>query len=198
MKLYDLELSGNCYKVRLFCALLDLPLTLEPVDTRNGEHKQPAFLALNPLGQIPVLVDGEVVLRDSQAILVYLARKTERSDWLPLEAGPLATVMQWLSTAANELARGPADARAGVKFGRQLDVELARAKAFSILGIIDTHLGRQRWLACDRPTIADIACFPYIALAPEGGIGLEPYSNIKGWMNRIASLPGYISMPGIA
>lgn len=198
MKLYDLELSGNCYKVRLFCALLDLPLTLEPIDTRAGAHKQPAFLALNPLGQVPVLVDGEVVLRDSQAILVYLARKTERSDWLPLEAAPLATVMQWLSTAANELARGPADARAGVKFGRQLDVDLARAKTLHILAVIEAHLGRGSWLACGRPTIADIACFPYIALAPEGGISLDPYSSIKAWMDRIMSLPGYISMPGIA
>ena len=85
-----------------------------------------------------------------------------------------------------------------MKFGRPLDVELARAKALSILGIIDTHLGNQPWLACGRPTIADIACYPYIALAPEGGVSLDPYANIKTWMNRIASLPGYISMPGIA
>lgn len=197
MKLYDFERSGNCYKVRLFCALLGMELERRPVDMPNGEHKQPDFLALNPLGQVPVLVDGEVVLRDSQAILVYLARKADRDDWLPVEAAALAEVMQWLSTAASEIARGPADARAGVKFGRQLDVDLARNKALAILGVMDKHLRHQIWLACARPTIADIACFPYVALAHEGGIALAPFAELNAWLARIKALPGYVSMPGI-
>ena len=75
MKLYDMELSGNAYKVRLFAALVGLDMELKPVDLAAGEHKQSPFIDLNPWAQVPVLEDGDVVLRDSQAILVYLARR---------------------------------------------------------------------------------------------------------------------------
>ena len=83
MKLYDLELSGNCYKVRLLLALLGQDHELAPVDVLGGEQKSAAHLARNPFGEIPVLEDGEVVLRDSQAILVYLAREYGGETWLP-------------------------------------------------------------------------------------------------------------------
>lgn len=197
LKLHDLELSGNCYKVRLFCALLGLKLELAPVDFMGGAHKKSAHLARNPFGQIPVLEDGPVVLRDSQAILVYLARKYGGEDWLPLDAAEMAEVTGWLMAAENEIARGPADARLHDKFGIALDVDLARERATRILDVIEAHLKTRQWLALGRPTIADIACMPYIALSHEGGVSLAPYPAIRAWIARIKALPGFISMPAL-
>lgn len=199
MKLYDLELSGNCYKVRLFLSLLDIDYELVPVDFMAGEHKSPEFLKLNPLGQIPVLEDGDLILRDSQAILVYLAKKHGGEAWFPSDAVGMGIVTQWLSTAANEIARGPADARVGTKFGFGIDVDAAQKKAQPILNLIEQHLSKSenQWLALNRPTIADIACFPYIALAPEGGVMLDKYPAINKWCNSIKKLPNFIEMPGI-
>ena len=197
MKLYDLELSGNCYKIRLFLSLLDIKYELVPVDFMNGQHKSPEFLQLNPLGQIPVLEDDDLVLRDSQAILVYLAKKHGGEAWFPSDAVGIALVTQWLSTAANEIARGPNDARLSKKFGFAINLDAAQQKAESILSIIEQHLTKYQWLALNRPTIADIACFPYIALAPEGGVILDKYPAIIQWCDRIKKLPRFIEMPGI-
>lgn len=160
MKLYDLELSGNCYKVRLFLSLLEIDYELLPVDFKAGQHKSSQFLQLNPLGQIPVLEDEGLILRDSQAILVYLAKKHGGETWLPNDAAGMARVTQWLSTAANEIARGPNDARLNKKFGFAIDLKTAQQKVESILNIIERHLARHQWLALERPTIADLACFP--------------------------------------
>lgn len=110
MKLYDLDLSGNCYKVRLFCALAKIPVDLVSVDFMGGEHKAPKILAMNPLGELPIVQDGELTLRDSQAILFYLASKYGGEAWLPKDPAHDAKVMQWLSTSANEVQQGPADA----------------------------------------------------------------------------------------
>jgi glutathione S-transferase len=198
MKLYDLELSGNCYKVRLFCSLIAIPVEIISVDFMAGEHKTPKFLTMNPLGELPILQDGEVILRDSQAILVYLASKYAGDSWLPKDPASLAKVMQWLSTAANNLQHGPADARRIEKFGSKLDRDAALKNADFILPVIDAHLAKQQWLEMGCTTIADIACFPYIALAPEGGISLENYPSIRAWIARIKSLPSFIGMPGLA
>lgn len=198
MKLYDLELSGNCYKIRLFLSLLDIKYELVSMDCMAGQHKSPEFLQLNPLGQIPVLEDNDLILRDSQAILVYLANKHGGEAWFPSDAAGMAQVIQWLSTAANEIARGPADARVGTKFGFGINVDAAQKKAESILSIIEQHLNQYQWLALNRPTIADIACFPYVALAPEGGVMLDKYPAINQWCDRIKKLPNFIEMPGIS
>ncbi|MEM7715573.1 MAG: glutathione S-transferase family protein [Cyanobacteria bacterium P01_A01_bin.68] len=199
MKLYNLELSGNCYKVRLFLSLLDIDYELVPVDFMAQEHKSPEFLQLNPLGQIPVLQDDDLVLRDSQAILVYLAKKYGGEAWFPSDAVGMGIVTQWLSTAANEIARGPADARVGTKFGFGIDVIAAQKKAQPILNLIEQHLSKfeNHWLALNHPTIADIACFPYIALAPEGGVMLELYPAIIQWCNQIKKLPNFLEISGI-
>lgn len=196
MKLYDLELSGNCYKVRLLAALLGVELALHPVDLVGGEHKSSSFLALNPFGEIPVLVDGDLVLRDSQAITVYLARRFGGEQWLPTNPRDLALVMQWVSTAANDVARGPNDARLHDLFGYELDVGKARAHAKKLLGILDAHLTRRAWLELDRPTVADVTVYPYVSLAEQGGIALTPYIAVQAWMAKIQNLPGYIPMPG--
>ena len=197
MKLYDLELSGNCYKVRLFAALAKIPLELVPVDFMGGEHKRPPLTDLNPWGELPILEDGKVVLRDSQAILVYLATQYGDENWLSRDAVGLGEVAQWLSTAANEIQNGPGAARLVDKFGYAIDKANTLQRAARILPLIEAHLAAHQWLALGRPTIADCAVMPYVALAPEGGISLEAYPNIRQWIARIKALPGFIPMPGI-
>lgn len=197
MKIYDLVLSGNCYKVRLFAALAGLPLETVPVDFLAGEHQRAPLIDLNPWGEIPILVDGDVVLRDSQAILVYLALKYAGSEWLPRDPAGMAEVVQWLSTAVNEIQNGPASARLIDKFGYSLDKADTLRRSARILPLLDAHLSRHDWLAAGHPTIADCAVFPYVALAHEGGVNLEPYPNIQAWIRRVMGLPGFLEMPGL-
>lgn len=197
MQLYDLDISGNCYKVRLFLSLLECEAELVPVDIPGGAHKAPEFLDLNPFGQIPVLVDGDLVLRDSQAIMVYLVRRYGDERWLPTGSRSVGRVMQWLSVAANELEHGPYAARLGHQLGLPVDLVGARAKANIILPLIEGHLAGREWLELDRPTIADIACYPAVALAPLGAIDMAPYPNLAAWQARVRDLPNYIPMPGI-
>lgn len=136
IELYDHELSGNCYKVRLMLSLLRLEHKLVSVVLIKGEHKSPPFLKLNPLGQVPVLTDGDVVIRDAQAILVYLGRRYGGEDWLPTEAEPMSKVVQWLSTAANEIQHGLATARLYYVLNAKIDLELAQKRAYGILQIM--------------------------------------------------------------
>ena len=197
MKLYDLERSGNGYKARLMLALLGLPYEPIRVDLPSGAHKLPEFMALNPFGEIPVLADGDLVLRDSQAIVAYLARKYGGDSWFPSEPANMARVLQWVSTAANDIARGPADARRHDLLGYKIDIEKARAQSLRIIGIIEKHLEGRDWLELGRPTIADICCFPYIALSHQGGVPLDDFPNARAWIARIKKLPGFVPMPGI-
>lgn len=197
MKLYDMELSGNCYKIRLLCSLLELSYESIPVNLMTGEHKQAVFLALNPRGQVPVLDDAGTVVWDSMAILVYLARKYGGDRWFPSEPEAMAKVMQWLALSENEILYGLARARAAIRFNRPWDPAQCQELGRSGLGVMENHLENNPWLATDRPTIADIACYPYVALAPESGVPLGYYPHIGQWISRIRSLPGYVGMPGL-
>ncbi|MBN7820099.1 glutathione S-transferase family protein [Bowmanella yangjiangensis] len=197
MKLYDLAVSGNCYKVRLFAALAQIELELVAVDFSRNEHKSEAIFSLNPWGQVPILQDDALVLRDAQAILVYLAGRYGGEAWWPGEAHLQGQVMQWLSVAANEIQHGPSAARLIKKFGANLDAPLALRRSEHILGLIDEHLATHQWLAAGRPTIAECAVFPYVALAWEGDVDISPYQNIAAWIARIKALPGFIAMPGV-
>ncbi|RYU62543.1 glutathione S-transferase family protein [Methylolobus aquaticus] len=197
VNLYDMELSGNCYKIRLFCALLGLNYESVPVNLLKGQPKTADFLAVNPRGQVPVLDDAGTVVWDSMAILVYLARKYGNEQWLPTEPEPLARVMQWLAVSENELLYGLARARAVVRFNRPWDLAACQEMGRSGLAVLDAHLQRNRWLAADQPTIADIACYPYVALAPEGGMALNGFRSVEKWIARMQALPGYIAMPGL-
>ncbi len=197
MKLYDLTLSGNCYKVRLLAALAGIPLEIVPVDFLGGEHKRPPLIELNPWGELPILVDGEVALRDSQAILVYLARRYAGEAWLPGDPAAMAEVVQWLSTAANEVQNGPGAARLVDKFGYDLDKADTLRRAARILPLIEARLADHDWLALDRPSIADCAVLPYVALAPEGGVSLSDFPHIRAWIARVKALPGFVPMPGV-
>lgn len=195
--LYDMPLSGNCHKVRLLLSLLALPYQIHSVDLRGGEQRSADYLHRNPFGQVPLLDDDGLIIRDSQAILVYLAKRYGGEPWWPDDAYRLAQIAAWLSTAANEIANGPALLRVHHKFGRDIDVSKAQQTAEKVLGIIDRHLENRDWLAGDTASIADIAVYPYLALAPEGGIAIGAYRSIIAWYQRVRALPGYVPMPGM-
>jgi glutathione S-transferase len=197
MKLYDLEVSGNCYRVRLLLSLLGLQHELVTVNLMKGEHREPWFLKLNPRGQVPTLDDDGTVVWDSMAILVYLARKYGGEQWLPLDAKAMAEVIQWLAVMENETLYGLSRARLICKLKFPGNLEDAQALGRKGLDVMEQRLAAHQWLALDRLTIADIGCFPYVALAPEGEIALDAYPNVRGWIGRIKSSPGFIRMPGI-
>src|SRR5262245_23882378 len=108
MKLYYHPLSGHAHRARLFLSLIGVPHELVEVDLAGGAHKAPAFLKLNSFGQVPVLDDNGTIVSDSNAIMVYLAKKHRRSDWLPEDPAGAASVQRWLSVAAGQIAYGPA------------------------------------------------------------------------------------------
>jgi glutathione S-transferase len=199
MKLYGHPLSGNVHKVRLLLSALDLAHDSIVVDIAAGAHRTPEFLAKNPRGQVPVLEDGDVRLGDAQAILVYLARRYDRSDqWLPREAAAEAAVVQWLSFAANELQNGVHLARVHHLLGAPVPIERANAIAARSLDLLESHLARRLFLEHERATLADLACFPLVGLAPEGKISLANHPAVRGWIDRIQALPFYVGMPGLA
>jgi glutathione S-transferase len=137
------------------------------------------------------------VLRDSQAILVYLANKYGGEAWLPKDPAHMALVVQWLSVAANEVQNGPGAARLVDKFGYLIDKPDTLKRSARILPLIEAHLSQNKWLVLDRPTIADCAIFPYVALAAEGSISLAPYVQIRSWILRMYQLPHFLAMPGL-
>lgn len=198
IKLYDSPLSGNAYKVRLFLGLLDIEYQKVRVDLDADDNRRAEHLARNPRGQIPVLEDGEIIIWDSQAILVYIARRYGEGASLPLDPAPMAEVAQWLAILENELLFGLARARAVKKFGRAFDLKESQEYGQSGLKVPDAHLEERQWLAAGQTTIADVACYPYVALAPEGEITLVERPNVLRWVLSVQSLPGYVGMEGIA
>jgi len=198
IKLYGHELSGNSYKVQLFLSVLGIEHQYVRVDLMKGEHKQPEFLAINPFGQVPILVDDELVIQDAQAILTYLARRYGDENWLPTDAESLSRIMRWLSTTTGEVRQGPENARLYYLFGvTNINIERATTKAHQILKLLNEHLEKHTWLEFEHPTIADIAVFPYVALAADGKIPLEDYPEVVAWINRVKTLPGFVGMAGI-
>lgn len=194
MQLYGVPLSGHVHRVQLFLGLLGLPFEFVTAD--QTVRKTPEFLALNPLGEIPVLRDGDVVIADSTAILVYLALKYDTSgQWLPREPVAAAKVQQWLSHASGKIAYGPASARMVKLFGAPLDLERAKAIAVRLFKVLDPELKGRDFVLGAQPSIADIAAFSYIERAPEGELSLEEYPNIRAWLARVRALPGFVPMP---
>jgi len=195
VKLYRHALSGHSHRAELLLSLLGLDATLVDVDLAAGEHKQAEFLGKNRFGQVPVLEDGDTVIADSNAILVYLATKYDTSKtWLPADPAAAAEVQRFLSTAAGQIAFGPAAARLVNVFGAALDHKRAIEVAHNVLGVLEIHLDGREWLVGNHPTIADVANYAYIAHAPEGDVSLDNYPNVRIWLDRIADLPGFVPM----
>jgi glutathione S-transferase len=194
IQLYRMALSGHCHRVELFLSLLGLECELVDVDLAKGEHKTPAFLAMNPFGQVPVLRDGDVTLGDSNAILVYLEAKYAPGRWLPRDPVGAARVQRWFSAAAGPVAFGPAAARVVQLFGRSDDCAPMITRANGLLNVMDAELAKSPWLAGPEPTLADISNYSYIAHAPEGNVSLEPYPQVRAWLARVEALPGFVPM----
>lgn len=202
MKLYDYVLSASCYKVRLLAALMGVKLELEAVDFHPGQaHKSAAFRAINPAGTLPVLVDGDLVLSESTAMLVYLAQASGKI-WLgDATRASAAKVQNWLAFSAR-LGASLGMARLHDMLLYPGDIEAFRRAGVECLRELEAHLTEARFagrifLVGDSPTIADIACFPNVALAPDGGVSLDDYPSIRLWSRAVRALPRFIEMPGI-
>lgn len=196
LTLYTFPLSGHGHRVELFLHLLGLPYEKRLVDLRSGAHKQPEFLSINPFGQVPALVDGDLVLPDSNAILVYLAKRYGSEQWLPQDPVGAARVQRWLSVAAGELMQGPALARAMTIF-RRGDPAPHQARATALFSLLEAHLSANSYLVGDHATIADIALYTYTSVSHEGGVSLEAYPAIRTWLQRVEALPNFLPMPAV-
>jgi len=202
--LYDYELSAECYQVRLLLAVLGLEHRLVPVDIHPGEdHRQPACLDLNPLAEVPVLVDGGVTLTEVQAILVWLAATYDgTARWLPRAPGPMAGVLHWLAVSGR-LGASIGVARMALAKTEEMALEPLQAEAHRLLRVIDEHLwfaerrGEDWLLPLAHPTIADIACFPHLALSEEAGVSRLAYPAIRRWLDQVRRIAGFTVMSGV-
>jgi len=206
LTLYSHPESGNSYKVRLLLSFLELPHRVVDIDLMSDEQHQPGYLAINPRGEVPALRDGDLTLRDSAAILVYLAASYGPDPWYPPRPRAMAEIAEWLAFAASWVQYGVFSARALVSFGIPANglppdfpasLDEARIRGRRSLEILDEHLSRQAWLTGAQPTIADIANFPYVALAPMGDIALSPYPAVEAWIARFKALPRFIGIAGL-
>jgi len=192
--LHGTVLSGHAHRVELLLRMLGLSYRYEaaPAAVRGT----PEFYQLNPLRQIPVLQDGDLTLADSNAILVYLAKRyAPGSPWLPEEPVAAARVQRWLSIAAGEVMHGPAVARMVTQWNFPGDLTRAKQIAAVLLRFMDDHLKSRSFLAAEHPTIADLACYSYVAHAPEGGIPLGGYVSVLAWLRRVEALPHFKPLP---
>jgi glutathione S-transferase len=192
--LYGTELSGHAHRVELLLRMLGLPYryVAAPAEVRSS----PEFYRLNPLRQIPVLQDGDQTLTDSNAILVYLAKRyAPGGGWLPEEPVAAAQVQRWLSIAAGEVRYGPALARMVTQWNFPAHFAQAKQIAAVLLPFMDGHLKTRNFLAAEHPTIADLACYSYVRHAPEGGVALGEYAALLAWLGRVEALPHFKPMP---
>lgn len=195
IKLYWHPMSGHAHRAHMLLSILELDFELITVDLPAGEHQRPEFLALNPFGQIPILVDGEIVISDSNAILVYLATVYDREQiWFPESPLVRAHIEQFLSLAAHRLAGSIAKLRAANLFNRSIDSAPLTQEAHKLLKQLQTYQNGRQWLVGTKPTIADLALYSYIKLAPEGGISLADYPVLEAWLKRVEGLSGFVPM----
>lgn len=172
--------------------MLKVPYEKGIIDTAGKEHKQPPFLAINPRGQLPALEDDGKVFWDSIACLVYVARKHGGEKWFPSDPAGAAEITQWLALSNNECHYGLQWARNVALNMKQGSLEEYQGYGNKGLEVLEGRLKKNDWLALGRPTIADLACYPYVVVSPEGGFKLENYPAVQAWMKRIEALPGWV------
>ncbi len=195
--LYSYVLSGNCYKIRLMAALLGVEHETIAVDFYPGfEHRSEAMLTLNPAGTLPILKAGDLVLTETQAMLAWLAGN-HGPNWAPDDP----ELLEWLGFASR-LTDSVGRARLHAMLDWPIDVAATYEAAVRDLRTLELRLSDraftgQTWLVGDRPTIADIACFPYAALSPDAGFEHDGYPAMRNWLYAIRGLPGFVTMPGI-
>ena len=197
MKLYGFPASPNTWKVRALAAQLKMPLEFELVDLLKGAQQTPAFLALNPTGRTPVLVDGDFKLWELNAILQYLASKNP-TPLYPNDAKGRADVSRWQFW---DLAHWGAQAcqpltfenlvKKFVNLGAPDQAAVAKAtEAFNKEAkMLDAHLARHKYLVNDTLTIADFTVAAPLFHAQGAGIPVAHYANIGAWFGRVSALP---------
>ncbi len=193
IRIHSFPLSGHAHRVELFASLTGIAHEIINVDLAGGAHKTSEFLAMNPAGQVPVIEDGETIITDSNAILVYLARKYAPS-YIPQDLKEEAEVQKFLTLAAGEIAFGPAAARLITVFNAPLDVDFTKVTAEKVLTKLESHMQGRDFLVTNRATIADVAIYTYVAHAPEGNVSLEPYPNVRRLLENIEALDGFKPM----
>ena len=201
--LYNYDLDENSYKVRLALSILKIGHETIAVNAFPGkEQETPDFLAMNPMGKLPILKDGDLTLFGAEAILAHLARSRDASGrWLPSEGAGFAQVMQWLVFAAGDLSVATR-ARANALFGTPGDESVLRGGARRAIGAMEDAMtvngfSGQDWFTGREPTIADVALFPAFALSRDFGIDHDEYPALRKWARRFRAIPGFLTMPGI-
>ncbi len=204
IRFYNYVLSGNCYKFRLLASLLAVEYESVAVDFHPGvEHRSEKYLRLNPAGTLPILQADGRVFTETQAMLVWLASKHDKSGawWPEKNSDAIVQVMQWLGFAAR-LSATVGELRLHSMLNKDIDAAAAKAGAIKALRELEAHLVQQQirgeqWLGANSPTVADIACFPYTALSPDAGIEHDAFPAIRQWLYAVRSLDGFVTMPGI-
>ena len=194
LRLYDYAASANCYKVRLLLAQLARPYERVPVDIFAGETLTEEFYRLNPARTTPVLEIGAgTYLQESNAILFYLAEGTPQ---LPEEPLARAQVLRWLISEQTDVIPTMGGLRFRLLTGRLAadDAEARRRHeaALGVLDLMDVHLRGRDFLLGDRYTIADVANYAYVHVAPQAGLELARYPALEAWLARIEAQPGFI------
>lgn len=194
IQLHNFPLSGPGYRVKLLLSLLELPFEEHDVDLRSGQQHTPEFLAMNPHGQVPVIIDADKNVYESMAILVYLARTYADESWYPMQDTKRHVQLhQWLALS-NDLLAGIYQAALIKHFKFSGDVEKSTEKGKRGLQVLDNYLGNHTWLVDEKVSIADVSCYGCVVYAPIAGIDLDPYKNVESWMRDMESLPGYIQL----
>jgi glutathione S-transferase len=193
MQLYDYAASGNCYKVRLLLALLEVPYERVPVDIFAGDTLTEEYGRLNPVRETPVLVtdDGEAISQ-SNAILWYLA---EGTTYLPEERTARAQVVQWLSFEQERIMVGLGGTRFRRVTGRAALDPAGDARRFGTgmgaLAVLDAQLADREWVVGERCTIADLSLFAYTHVSGDAGFELPRFPAVESWLDRVRALPGF-------
>ncbi|MFD1911353.1 glutathione S-transferase family protein [Halodurantibacterium flavum] len=203
MQLYCFGESGNAYKAALTMTLADVEWEPVFVDFFNGETRRPEFLALNPMGEVPVLVDGDTVLSQSGVIQDYISSKTGRLGGR--SAAERREVLRWVFWDNHKMSSQCGTARFLQNFLPE-DKRPAEVIAWfqgrlrTAFRTLDTQLDGRSWLVGDGPTIADLACCGYLFYPEPFGFDRADWPRIDAWLDRISALPGwkhpYDMMPG--
>jgi len=189
--LYAHPRSGNSYRVALMLSLTDTPFDFELVDLMEGGNLAPDFQAINPLGKVPVLRHGELILRQSHDSLRYLTEQT--GQFGPEGWAEEARIGDWIGFAIDFFGYGVARMRFEMNFGsgRGPVYDFFSKVGDRGLGVIEAHLAEHDWLVCARPTIADIACFPVSTFIGDAGYDPADFPHLAAWQDRFRALPGY-------
>jgi glutathione S-transferase len=197
MTLYGFPPSPNTWQVRALAAHLGIAIDFIALDFAKGENRTPEFLAINPTGRTPALVDGDFKLWETLAVMQYIAGKTESTLW-PNDARTRADIARWQSWTLAHWSRdawAPALTERLIKkiFNLGPPDEAALAKATEAFNkeaaMLDSHLAQHKFVVGGALTIADFAVAAPLFYAKEAGLPLGSYLHIRAWFERVSALP---------